>query len=83
MILIKISLLHLFMMIFMDTEVNVKSVIELKNQLNNRKIKNSDSNSMVHISKLDLKSFRKCTECGRVLPVIKFSKNNSSADGVC
>ena len=62
-------------------KVNVKSVIELKNQLNNRKIKNSDSNSMVHISKLDLKSFRKCTECGRVLPVIKFSKNNSSADG--
>ena len=36
---------------------------------------------MVHISKLDLKSFRKCTECGRVLPVIKFSKNNSSPDG--
>ncbi len=58
------------------SEDNIKNVIELKNQLNNKEIKNS----VVHISKLNLKSLKKCTECGRVLPVTKFSKTNSNAD---
>ena len=49
--------------------------IELENQHN--KMKNSDINPVVHISKLDLKSLRKCMGCGMVLPISKFSKTNA------
>ncbi len=55
--------------------------IELENQHN--KMKNSDINPVVHISKLDLKSLRKCMGCGMVLPISKFSKTNGNLNDLC
>ena len=55
--------------------------IELETQHNN--MKNSDINPVVHISKLDLKSLRKCMGCGMVLPKSKFNKTNSNLDELC
>ena len=54
---------------------------ELENQHND--MKNSDSNPVVHISKLDLKSLRKCMGCGMVLPISKFNKTKNNLDELC
>ena len=54
--------------------------IELENQHN---MKNSDINPLVHITKLDLKSLKKCMGCGMVLPKSKFNKTNSNLDELC
>ncbi len=54
--------------------------IELENQHN---MKNSDINPLVHITKLDLKSLKKCMGCGMVLPESKFNNTNSNLDELC
>ena len=55
--------------------------VELETQQDN--MKNSDINPLVHISKLDLKSLRKCMGCGMVLPKSKFNKTNSNLGELC
>ena len=55
--------------------------MELENQHIN--MKNSDINPLVHITKLDLKSLKKCMGCGMVLPKSKFNKTNSNLDELC
>ena len=49
--------------------------IELETSSN---MKNSDINPLVRITKLDLKSLKKCMGCGMVLPESKFNNTNSN-----